>query len=291
MVISVSRRCDIPRFKFGWFLERLEAGYIEAANPFNPLQKRLVSLLPAGQGRPPAEGAELLVFWTRDPAFILQYAEELEKRGYSFYTMVTLNSYPALLEPNAPSPDAVIETMKLLARKITSSRLIWRYDPVFLSNLTDYWFHRRNFADLAARLKGAVNRVIVSVYDEYMKTERRLLALEQSGALKRLPHYGGENGGCRPLLPALRNLLADLARIAKEKEMEIQSCAEEDLSDCGIKAGACIDGEYIAKHFGLNVRGKDKGQKRSRCLCAQSVDIGSYGHCPATCVYCYGLRS
>ena len=276
MVISVSRRCDIPRFAFDWFMEKLNTGFVDVKNPFNPHQIRRISLLPPEPGLG-GDCAELLAFWTRDPASILAHAEDLEQRGYGFFVMTTLNSYPEILEPNAPSASAVIQTMEKLAQKTSPDRVIWRYDPVFLSDKTGIGFHRDNFANLAARLKGAVNRVIVSVYDEYARAEKRLAALEHSGSLKRLAHYGSE----------LRSLLADLARIAHSEGMEIQSCAEEDLSDCGIRPGACIDGEYISKTFALKNLGKDSGQKRPYCLCAQSVDIGSYGRCPAGCVYCY----
>jgi hypothetical protein len=279
MVISVSRRCDIPRFAFGWFLERLEAGFAEVANPFNPGQLRRVSLLPPA-GRRAEESAELFAFWTRDPKAVIKNSDYLDNRGYGFYVMVTVNSYPAVLEPNLPPALEVIGTIRELAGRIGNEKVIWRYDPVFLSNLTDFEFHRRNFAELAARLSGTVNRVIVSVYDEYAKAERRLSVLEQSGMLKRLPHCS----------PELRGLLSELALIAGKEGMEIQSCAE-NLEDCGIKQGACIDGEYLAKIFGLENPGKDRGQKRPGCLCVKSVDIGSYGNCPAGCVYCYGLRA
>ena len=291
MVISVSRRCDIPRFSFDWFLEKLDAGFVEVTNPFNPRQTRRVSLLPSE--------AELFAFWTRDPTTILEHSMSLEGRGHRFFVMTTLTAYPTILEPNVPPTETVIRTMGLLAQKIGINRVIWRYDPIFLSNLTDFEFHRRNFAGLAARLKGAVRRVIVSVYDEYPAAERRLRALEESGALTRLAHYESGGDGLRaerPLLPGLRELLADLARIARAEGMEIQSCAEEDLADCGqsddcgIRSGACIDGEYIREIFGLETPGRDRGQRRSRCRCVQSVDIGSYGRCPAGCVYCYGLR-
>ena len=285
MIISVSRRCDIPRFSFDWFLERLDAGYVEVKNPFNPRQTRRVSLLPPAPGRPAAECAEVFTFWTRDPASILEHAGELEERGYGFYVMTTLTSYPAILEPKLPPEEAVIETMRNLARKITAERVIWRYDPVFLSNLTDPKFHRGNFARLAGQLKAAVKRVIVSVYDEYPRAERRLAALEQNpGGLKRLAHYSTVENGSKVLSPVLRELLAELAEIARAEGMDIQSCAE----DCGLKPGACIDAEYISKTFGIKPAGKDPGQKRPGCLCAQSVDIGSYGSCPAGCVYCYG---
>ena len=294
MIVSVSRRCDIPRFAFDWFLERLDAGFAEIKNPFNPHQIRRVSLLSPSSERTPEElktegRAEVFAFWTRDPASILKHAERLEEQGYGFFVMTTLNSYPALLEPNVPPPEEVAQTMRGLAQKTSRERVIWRYDPVLLSSQTDFEFHRRNFSALAARFNGAVSRVIVSVYDEYPRAEKRLAALEQNGSLKRQAHYQSGPEGKKRLLPAVRDLLAELARIARREGMEIQSCAEEDLADC-FQPGACIDGEYISKLFGIKVPGKDRNQ-RPGCLCAQSVDIGTYGSCPAGCVYCYADRS
>ena len=277
MIISVSRRCDIPRFFFDWFLDRLDAGFVEVKNPFNLNQTRHVSLAPAD------DGDMIFAFWTRDPASILLHSEELESRGLRFYVMCTLTAYPAILEPNMPSPSEVIQMVSALAKKITPDRVIWRYDPVFLSNLTDLEFHRGNFSSLAGRLKGSVRRVIVSVYDEYPRAEKRLDLLESTNSLKRMAHYDISASGKKTLTPMVRSLLADLAEIAGREGMEIQSCAE----DCGILPGACIDGEYISKTFGITAPGKDRAQKRPGCLCCQSVDIGTYGKCKAGCVYCY----
>jgi hypothetical protein len=265
MIISVSRRCDIPRFRFDWFMECLDRGYVDVRNPFNARQVRRVAITPG----------DTFAFWTRDPRFILAHAGELTERGFSFFAMVTLTGYPAVLEPDMPPREEVIRDMGLLAQKIGFQRVFWRYDPVFLSMETDFEFHRRNFALLADRLKGVVSKVIISVYDEYAGAKRRLRALEEQGLCRPLPHYDSDGR----LLPPVRSLLSGMAGIAREAGMEIQSCAEaEDLSPLGIKAGACIPGEQ-----------RDKNQ-RPHCLCAASVDIGSYGPCPAGCVYCYARR-
>lgn len=265
MIISVSRRCDIPRFRFDWFMERLDQGYGEVRNPFNPRQVRQVPITPG----------DTFAFWTRDPRHILERAGELTRRGFGFFVMVTLTGYPAVLEPDMPPAAQVIRDIAALAQKIGPSRVFWRYDPVFLSMETAPAFHRRSFAFLAAQLKGAVSRVIVSVYDEYAGPKRRLLALEARGLCRPLPHYDREGR----LLPAVRSLLADIAGIAKEAGLEIQSCAEaEDLSPLGISAAPCVPGGP-----------KDKNQ-RPHCLCAAAADLGSYGPCPAGCVYCYARR-
>ncbi|MCL2205666.1 MAG: DUF1848 domain-containing protein [Treponema sp.] len=289
MIISVSRRCDIPRFAFDWFSERLDAGFVDVKNPFNPRQIKRVCLLPAALAG--SAGAEVFAFWTRDPAAVLSNAENLTQRGYGFYVMVSLTGYPDVLESNAPHLETVIDTMKALSLKITSARVIWRYDPIFLSDITGFDFHRRNFALLAAKLSGAVQRVIISFYDAYKASERRILALEQRGLLRRLPlrlKPTGNLTGEAAFEPEISELLAYIARIAANEGMEIASCAEKDMSDLGIQSGACIDGEYITRQFGIKPGGKDPS--RPLCRCSKSVDIGWYGKCPSGCVYCYGLR-
>jgi DNA repair photolyase len=279
MIISASRRCDIPRFHFDWFLRRLEAGYVDVANPFNAAQVRRVSLKP--------EDAEFLVFWTRDPRPLLAAQPE----QYPFYVMTTLTGYPEILEPDVPPAGDIIKAMKAMSEKWGRKRVIWRYDPIFFSSLTDTAFHCRNFAELAAELNGSVDRVIISVYDEYAGARRRLSALEKDGEIEVFPH--SDQDGRLP--SELKELVAQLARIASEAGMETRSCAEaEDLSGLGIRPGACIDGELINELLGgkdslAQTGGKDKNQRRN-CRCVSSVDIGSYGSCPSGCVYCYAQR-
>jgi hypothetical protein len=298
-IISVSRRCDIPRFYFDWFMERLDAGFVDVPNPFNPRQIRHVSLAP--------EDAGVLVFWTRDPRPILARGKELERRGYAYYVMTTLTAYPALLEPDVPPPETVSAALRDLSEQTGQDRVIWRYDPILLSTITGEAFHLRNFAALAASLEGAVSRVIISLYDEYGGARRRIAALEAGGSLpeppfRMLPLYTPEGR----TLPEVRDLLAALARIAAGRGMTMQACAEgEDLSPLGIAGGACIDGELIRRLRNIESAGKDRNQ-RPHCRCASSVDIGWYGtgpapkgeaagsaghgSCPAGCVYCYARR-
>jgi hypothetical protein len=292
MIVSVSRRCDIPRFRFAWFMERLDAGFADTVNPFNAKQVKRVCF--SGEGSP---DPSFFVFWTRDPRAILERGPELVRRGFHFYTMVTLTGYPAILEPNPPPRAEVIAAMKALAGAAgpcAESGVVWRYDPILLSTVTDPEYHRRNFSALAAALEGVVNRVIISVYDDYAGARRRLAALEggaeqgrQSFAL--LPHYGGGR-----ILPELRQLLAELAAAARGHGIVPQSCAEaEDFGGLGVKPGACIDVSLVETHAGTrypgSLSGKD-GNQRPHCLCAESVDIGTYGDCPAGCVYCYARR-
>jgi len=279
MIVSVSRRCDIPRFKFDWFMERLNGGFVEVVNPYNPMQIRRVLLTPRKYDMETKDGVDVFVFWTREPQNILVNADELERRGFPFYVMVTVTGYPQELEPDVPETSNVLTAMKKLSQKIGQDRVIWRYDPVILTSLTDEAFHRRNFQDLAETLAGFVKRVIISLYDEYRGAKQRLGEKEKAGKLRMLDTSG-----------SLKDLLTDIANTAHAAGMEIQSCAEkEDFSSAGIKSGACIDSALLNKLFGIDCKSKDKNQ-RPHCLCSQSVDIGVYGTCNARCVYCYAYR-
>ena len=61
MIVSASRRTDVPALYPEWLLGRLAAGTAEVANPFNPSQVRQVDLRPT-----PGGTMQALVLWTRD---------------------------------------------------------------------------------------------------------------------------------------------------------------------------------------------------------------------------------
>ena len=260
-------------------MERVKAGFCEVANPFNSRQIKRVSLLPRKEGMKPEDGVDVFIFWTRNPQDILVNADELTDRGFPFYVMVTVTGYPDLLEPSMMRASKVLAAMKELAQKIGPEKVIWRYDPVLLTSITDGDFHRVNFDSIAQELAGSVRRVIVSVYDEYKEAKKRIEIKGKLGELQML------ETSC-----TLPHLLAGFAKSAEAAGMEIQSCAEkEDYSSLGIKPGACINAELINKLWGLELGGKDKNQ-RPYCLCCKSVDIGAYNTCSAHCLYCYAWR-
>uniref|UniRef100_A0A7C3I6A5 DUF1848 domain-containing protein n=1 Tax=Gracilinema caldarium TaxID=215591 RepID=A0A7C3I6A5_9SPIR len=271
MIISVSRRSDIPRFYWDWFLSELERGETEVVNPFNAHQRKAVSLLP--------QDVDGFVFWTRDPYRIVASADVLREKGYQFYVMVSLTGYPPELEPHGPDIEKVILEIHQLKQLIGAERIFWRYDPIILSSLTTVADHERRFHFLATELQSSVSRCIISLYDPYKKSEKRLRGLEAGGKLNLIPLYTAAN---QRLSPEAELLVKRIAEIAHQYEIPLYSCAEPDwVRSYGITAHACVDGSLFGKQSH-----KDAHQ-RPFCLCDTSVDIGTYGTCPARCVYCY----
>lgn len=272
MIISASRRTDIPAFYSKWFMDRIRAGYCHVPNPYNSKQVAEVSLLP--------EDVEAIVFWSKDPSPMLSFLPELDRWGYRYYFLYTLNDYPTELEPKVPPTQKRIDTFRRLVEHVGERRVIWRYDPIILSNRTDCIFHERKFQELLSELKHYTRRVIISVADFYRKTDRRLAALADRGfefVKEPLQH------------PEFVELFSTMKSLADQAGIALVSCCE-DLAVADIPAGACIDAELIASLWGLPQPKKDRNQ-RPQCGCAVSKDVGMNDTCLHGCPYCYATRS
>lgn len=278
MIISASRRTDIPAFYSEWLMNRIAAGFCLVPNPFRPTQVSRVSLA--------QDEVDAIVFWSRDPRPLVPHLDELDIMGYPFVFQFTINGYPSLLEPEAPKLETAIAAFIRLADMIGPLRVVWRYDPIILSDITPPEYHVQRFTEIAEALEGSTVRVVVSLLDLYRKTKRRLRALEQDG---KIALWKAEASGTPGQLDGdVIALFAGMAQIARDHGMKIASCAEpHDLSACGISHGACIDADMLRAALGIEVgRRKDPGQRRE-CRCVASRDIGVYDTCLNGCVYCY----
>jgi len=275
MIISASRRTDIPAFYAHWFINRIRAGFCMVPNPFNPQQIMRISLAP--------EDVEAIVFWTRNPRPLFPYLQELDERGFRYYFQYTLMNNPRALDANTPTMESAVEAFCQLSERVGSQKVIWRYDPIVFSELTPPDFHRRSYHDIALSLRGFTRRSVISMLDVYSKLKKRLAEMEKQGAAL-LPFDGSQ--------PWFGTLVRDLVAIAAENEMEMVSCAEElDLQPFEVRPGKCIDDDTISEVFGLEVTHlKDPGQRKA-CGCVASKDIGMYDTCLFGCRYCYATRS
>ncbi len=273
MIISASRRTDVPAFFSEWFFEQIAGGSCRVKNPYNPNQVSTISLKP--------EDVDAIVFWTKNPAPIMPRLRELDARGFRYYFQFTLNGYPGELESGVPSLGARIKTFLELSDMLGPRRVVWRYDPIIISDKTGHDFHRQMFSSLCEKLAGRTTRVMTSMVEYYRKTERNFAKLDG---------FNFDKNAARD--PRTDGLLEDMAKTARGAGMEIFSCAQErDYSEIGIKPGACVDAGLINEIWGTSLStAKDNGQRKF-CRCAVSRDVGTNGTCLAACAYCYAGRA
>jgi len=271
MIVSASYRSDIPAFYGDWFLRRLEAGSVAWRNPYGGGFHRL-PLTP--------EAVEGFVFWTRNPAPFLPALDAVAAAGWPFVLQVTLTGYPRPLEASVPAPERVAESLRTLAARFGRRAIVWRYDPVLLSELTPPAFHRAQLARLAGLLEGLTDEVVLSFAQPYAKTRRNT---DKAAARHGFAWTDPSN-------EAKRALLAELAELARGRGLRPTLCSQPELLSEGLEPARCIDAARLSDLAGRTIGARRKGN-RPGCLCAESRDIGAYDSCPHGCVYCYAVSS
>lgn len=276
MIISASRRTDIPSFYSQWFMNRIQSGYCTVPNPFNGKQISRISLQP--------KDVDAIVFWTRNPRPLMPSLKKLTELGYNYYFQFTVLNYPREIDVKGPSLKTSIDNFKRLSDLLGPEKVIWRYDPVVFSSITGSSFHIESYRHIAESLKGYTQRSVISLVDNYRKTRTRLSDLEKLGV--ELVKYVGQESN------RFNTLMNSIVDIAKQNDLHIFSCAEDiDLSEFGILPGKCIDNELIRAIFSTNVTSQKDKSQRDSCGCVASRDIGMYDTCLFECQYCYATSS
>ncbi|WP_416200536.1 MAG: DUF1848 domain-containing protein [Thermocaproicibacter melissae] len=267
MIISASRRTDIPTYYSEWFYNRIKEGFVYVRNPMNSHQVSKIPLTP--------DVVDGIVFWTKNPIPMMNRLRELDDHIY--YFQFTITPYGTDIEPNIPSKkDAIIPAFQELSRTLGKERVIWRYDPILFNEKYTFEYHVRSFKALANRLAGYTEKCTVSFLDFYKSTRKNTSSLKIYDAS----------------MEQKKRLMCKFAEIAKSVGIDIDTCAEKiDLSKFGIQHAHCIDKERLERigGFRLNLE-KDKTQ-RAECGCVASIDIGAYGTCRNGCLYCYANHS
>lgn len=267
MIISASRRTDIPSYYSEWMINRLKEKYVLVRNPMNIHQISKIDLSP--------EIVDAIVFWTKNPTPMLNRLSELE--GYNYYFQFTLSAYGPDIEKNLPSKNKVIiPTFQKLSTEIGKEKVVWRYDPIFFNEQYSLEYHCKYFEVLASKLGEYTEKCTVSFLDLYRNTERNIKPLNI----------------IKDTYEMQIELLERFAEIAKENGLYIDTCAENnDFGDLGINHAHCIDKERIERIAGVKLNVNKDTNQRAECGCVSSIDIGAYNTCKNGCVYCYANYS
>lgn len=258
MILNVSSRTDIIAFYEKWLIKRVEAGFVDVRNPFNP---KLVSRINFSD-------VDLILFCTKNPIPILN---DLNKIKIPYLFQITITPYKRDIEPNVHPKKEVIEAVRKISQAIGRENISVRYDPIFLSEKYNIDYHIKAFNKLCMLLNGYVETIIVSFLDEYKNVLKNKNVLQYRKFTEEDYKIIGKN----------------FSKIAKLNNMKVQTCFEDrNLTEYGFTKGECLSHELAYKLTGKKYKSW-KARKERKCNCVEMVDIGVYNSCKHFCKYCY----
>lgn len=310
IIVSASRSTDIPAFYADWFFHRLKVGYSAWTNPFNGV-KSYVSY----------QDTRFIVFWSKNPRPLLQHLDYLKERNIGCYIQYTLNDYEKEgLERGVPILSERVDTFKLLVDKLGKGRVIWRFDPLLLTDDISIDALLTKIERIGDQLQGYTEKLVFS-YADILSYRKVKANLEKS----HIPYHEWTE-------PQMLEFAERLAELNNKWGYTLATCGEKvDLLQFGIEHNHCVDDALIirfayedkklmdflkVKTFPMPVPNlfgesdslpedaiilpnntyathgdnRDKGQ-RLFCGCIVSKDIGEYNTCPHLCEYCYANSS
>ncbi|CRF34598.1 hypothetical protein BRSU_2125 [Brachyspira suanatina] len=258
MIISASRRTDIPSLHTKWFLNRLKEEYVITQNPISknnfykiPLNKNIV---------------DIIVFWSKNPN--IDFLKEVKDLGYEFYLHFTITPYDKNIEKNIPDKNLLIKNFQTISKLFGKEKIIWRYDPIILNNDFDTNYHINNFKNFADSLNGYTDECIFSFVQIYSKIKNNIKNINDDDKLL---------------------LIENMKEISEKNNIKLKSCSQDfdNITNIRIEKSACIDKERIQKILGYSIKEKKDKSQRKLCNCIESIDIGMYNTCTNGCIYCY----
>lgn len=281
MIVSASRRTDIPAFYADWFMNQIRSGQFNRKNP-------MTQAVYTDNVSP--DTVDAIAFWTRNPLPMIRsgYLQELMGMGYFFYFNFTITGYSERsgagnkLDGSTLHPLKAIDAMNQLAELIGPERVIWRFDPIVVCDEITKEDIVRKFKKISSDICPDIKRTVVSFVDDYKKS---IVNMKSAGFSKPLDLLAPEHA------ETMDFILTEIANETARTGRDVFSCAENiDLKRYGIEKGKCIDADYISEISGKQIKAKKDPSQRVACGCAKSIDVGEYDTCPNGCAYCYATN-
>jgi len=295
-------------------MNRVREGRVKYANPFSG-QEYEVSLRP--------EDVHSIVFWSKNPQPLEPHLPRLEAMGYEFIFHFTITGLPRPFEGLVIPWEEAVLSFRRLSDRYGPKRVLWRFDPIILSDITGTDYFKKSFDNLARRLEGATGRCYFSFVCLYPKVRRNLqrLAFGRGDPPCTTPHHEGAGQSAEqspvpdwyrarvqdkvrnktlyligtgpgrpyydPSYPERLSLVKEMVEIAGSYGITLYTCCDEALAVGGVRPAQCVDGELLYELFPDKPKQTKIVATRKGCNCVQSRDIGAYDTCPHGCIYCY----
>lgn len=258
MILNISGRTDIVAFYTEWLMNRLDEGYIDVRNPFNP---KMVS-------RIMFDDVDLLFFCTKNPIPILDKLKDIKKKVY-FH--ITLTGYKKDIEPGLPPKKDIIEAIKKLSSIVGKDNVVVRYDPLLINDIYTIDYHIKAFKKICELLDGFISKILISFIDDYKNVRNNYHILKNRNLSK----------------DDYKRIGLSFSESAKNHHMVVHTCAENrNLAEYGFVIDECMSKELAYKLTGKKYK-KWQARKNVPCKCIEMVDIGAYNTCKHYCRYCY----
>ena len=262
MILNTGQRTDIPAFFSEWFMNRVNEGFVMVRNPYNQSAVTRFEIRP--------DLVDLIGFCTKNPLPLLPFVEELDKRGYGQFWQVTITPYGRDIEPGVPDKRDIVAAFQKLSALVGKERIVWRYDPIFLSPKYTQDYHARAFEKMAAALCGCTDYCVISFIDLFPKVRRNFPEAREVGADEQIA------------------LGKQLIEIAARYGITIRTCGEGNiLEPYGAECGGCMTPAIYERAVGQSLVFGRFTPSRKECACYLSCDIGAYSTCQHFCRYCY----
>ena len=264
MIINVGGRTDIVNYYTPWLLNRLEEGYAYSRNPFARENVYKLSLKP--------EDVDCLLFCSKNYQPILKHIGDIDEK-YNILCNYTITAYGKDIEPKVPTINQSIKTLKRLSGIVRNNKILWRYDPILLTEKYTIEKHLETFEDIVEKISPLVYRCIFSFVDMYKKVEENMpeiIPLTEEDKVK---------------------LLKGIGEISGRYNLYTQSCAtNESYEKYGIHPAGCTTREILEQAHNVVYKNVKGTGIRENCHCIPSRDIGAYNSCLSECKYCYANR-
>ncbi len=293
MIISASKRTDIPAFYLPWLIKRIEAGWVDVPNPVyrnaeDPLKALThVSLLP--------KDVLAIVWWSKNYGVYERFHKRFEAYENQYFHFTINSDRPdlAFIEPDVPPVVDALKQVKFLKNLRGGDMIAWRYDPlVFWNDRTtgealSTW-DAEFFARMCQKLSDeGVTKCFTSFADHFLKFRQRVQSFFPKVELRTQTD------------DETREIVGEMHRIAGRYGMFVFPCTENDMAAYGEsdgttpgfmrEDGACIDGRLFSDKRKLRTASDSQMKGREDCACSKHLDIGDYvtQECGYGCMYCY----
>ena len=275
VVISASRRTDIPAYYADWFSTALKKGYAHYKNPYSNIP--VFADLSSGN-------VKAFVFWSRNPQPLFKHLDYIDQNyNKKHYMHFTINGLPHDLEIRNPAIDFAVKSVEFLAKRYGPDYVQWRFDPIVFSSVSTPEFLINKFEEITSKLEGMTTRCYFSFVDLYEKTKQNFAKASMTADIE----------FHKPSVTQQLSFVREMLSSAKKHNITLYACAEDFLLESipGIIKAKCVDNDIIDKLCPDESKSNYKTEpSRIGCGCIESKDIGYYDSCPHGCIYCYANR-